>query len=289
LLSSDADVIGVVTNPDRPAGRGMKERPPPVKETAVEAGLDVLQPASARSPEFLEELRGLRPDVAVVVAYGKILPVDLLEVPPHGFVNVHFSVLPEYRGAAPVQRAVMEGKDETGVSIMVLTEGMDEGPVLAIETTPIGPTDTAGAVGERLADVGARLLVDTLPRYVAGELQPRDQDDAAATYAPKLTPEEAHIDWTWPAERIDPFVRGLDPVPGAWALLEDKRLKVEGVRDAGSGYALEPGRIAPGKTLVVGTGTGPVELTRVQLAGKKRMSGEELLRGLRLPEDARLS
>lgn len=290
LASNDADVIAVVTNPDRPAGRGMKERPPPVKESALAAGLPVLQPKSARSPEFIDVIRTLAPDVAVVVAYGKILPVDLLEVPPHGFVNVHFSLLPEYRGAAPVQRAVMDGKTETGVSIMVLTEGMDEGPVLATMKAAIAPDDTAGSVGDRLSLVGARLLADTLPGYLEGTILPQEQDHEAATYASKLSSDEARIEWAWPAERIDPFVRGLNPFPGAWSMLGDKRLKVDGVKRVEQEDAsLQPGEISGGKSFVVGTGTGPLQLTRVQLAGKKAMSGAELVRGLRLAEGTRLT
>lgn len=266
----------------------MATKPSPVKEAALEAGVKVLQPQKARDPEFAGAIRQLAPDVACVVAYGKILPVQLLEIPAHGFVNVHFSLLPAYRGAAPVQRAIMDGNAETGVSIMVLTEGMDEGPVLATHTTPIAAGDTAASVGERLARLGASLLVDTLPAYVDGSLQPQEQDHSAATYAPKLTSEDARIDWSSDAARLDAFVRALDPVPGAWTLLAGKRLKVFAVAAVSEPPTLRPGEIVGGKDLVVGTGSTPVELTGVQLEGKKRMSGEELRRGFRISEGVRL-
>ena len=275
-----------MTNPDRPAGRGMDLRPSPVKVRAVDAGIPVLQPDKARDPAFHDQLRDLAPDMAVVVAYGKILPLSLLEIPPLGFVNVHFSLLPLYRGAAPVQRAVMEGRSETGVSIMVLTEGMDEGPVLARTATEISRDDTAGSVGERLATDGARLLVETLPPYSSGELVPEPQDDDLATYAPKTTTDEARIDWTLDRKSISDHVRGLNPAPGAWTELDGKRLKVWQV-DPAPDLDLSPGQLSP--DLVVGAGDGALRLVDVQLQGKKRMAGSELARGLRLPPETRLA
>jgi methionyl-tRNA formyltransferase len=255
----------------------------PVKRVAVEAGLDVQQPDKARDPALAEWLASTDADVATVVAYGKILPADLLAIPAHGFVNVHFSVLPLYRGAAPVQRAVIEGDDETGVSIMVLTEGMDEGPVLAVERMPIDQDDTAGTVGEKLARVGAPLLVDALTRYVAGSLQPVEQDHSAATYAPKITTEEARIDWSAPGKTIADLVRGLNPAPGSWSTLRDQRVKIHSVRDAPGAPTLAPGAVdAPAGPLLVGTGDGVLELVEVQMAGRKKMTGEELARGLRM-------
>lgn len=277
----------MVTNPDRPAGRGMELRPSPVKERALEHGLEILQPERARDPELHDRLRAVAPEVATVVAYGSILPMSLLEIPPHGFVNVHFSLLPLYRGAAPVQRALMEGRDETGVSIMVLTQGMDEGPVLARRATAVGDDDTAGTVGDRLADIGSRLLVETLPRYVAGDLEAEPQSDAEATYAPKVTSDEARIDWNQPAQVIRAQVRGLNPVPGAWSMLDDVRLKLWRVAPA-TASPLAAGEIEGGDRLLVGTATSPLEIVEAQLQGKKRMSGSELARGLRLPPDARL-
>lgn len=266
----------------------MELRASPVKEAAVAAGLDVLQPRRAREPELEERLREIAPDVAIVVAYGSILPGSLLEVPRLGFVNLHFSLLPAYRGAAPVQRAVMDGVSPSGVSIMVLTEGMDEGPVLAMQEVPVEPDDTAGTLGERMAALGAPLLVETVERYAAGELEPREQDHALATYAPKISTEEARVDWTKPADRIANLVRGLDPAPGAWTEWDGRRLKVWGVRPVES--RLEPGILEhAGDALLAGTGTQAVELVDVQLAGKRRMSGGELARGLRPGAGARLS
>lgn len=280
--------MAVVTNPDRPAGRGMGVRASPVKDAALAAGLDVLQPARAREPGLRERIEEILPDVAVVVAYGSILPADLLLVPRLGFVNLHFSLLPEYRGAAPVQRAVMNGVEETGVSVMVLTEGMDEGPVLARRSVAIYPAETAGALGKRLADLGAPLLAETLTSYAAGALAPEEQDHARATYAPKISPEEARIDWSRSASSVVDHVRGLNPAPGAWTEWEGKRLKVWEAREV-EGESLAPGLLEGGPSLLVGTGTSAVELVDVQLAGKRRMAGTELARGLRLDAGGRLT
>jgi methionyl-tRNA formyltransferase len=286
LLAGHVDVPAVVTNPDRPAGRGMKLQPSPVKAAARDAGLEVLQPPSAKDPELASRLSEIAPDVAVVVAYGRILPVALLQVPPHGFVNVHFSLLPAYRGAAPVQRAVMDGREETGVSIMVLTEGMDEGPVVAAEATRIGAGETAGQVGERLAVIGARILVPALTGYVAGDLEPVPQDDALATYAPKVTPEGARLDWNETASSIANKVRGLNPAPGAWTTLGEERVKLWRGRPA-TPAGLGPGELLVGDALYAGTGSGSVVVEEAQVAGKKRMSGIEMARGLRLEPGAR--
>jgi methionyl-tRNA formyltransferase len=274
-------VVAVVTNPDRPAGRSLEPRPSPVKVAALEAGLDVIQPEKARDPEFVQRIRDLAPEVAPVVAYGKILPAPLLDIPRLGFVNVHFSILPAYRGAAPVQRALMDGVDETGVSIIVLTEGMDEGPVLSIERTKVGTDESAGEVGERLATIGASLLVGSLIRYAAGELKPVEQDHSRATYAPKIDPDQARIDWTRPAEAIRDLARALDPQPGAWTALRSRRIRVLRVAPVPGPY-IAPGELthAEGRMLA-GTGTAPVELVRIQPAGKRPMSGDEWARGLR--------
>lgn len=285
LLGTDVDIAAVVTTPDRPAGRGMAVRPSPVKEAAVAEGLTVIQPETARDQSLDARLRDIAPDAAVVVAYGRILPASLLAIPARGFVNVHFSLLPAYRGAAPVQRAIINGDKVTGVSIMVLTEGMDEGPVLARRELAIGPDDSAGKIGEKLAVEGAELLVEVLDGYVHGAREPVPQDDAAATYAPKITIEEARIDWSLPSVRVRDLVRGLDPVPGAWTTEGDRRLKVFRVRPT-EVEPVEPGRVIEGESLLVGTGDRPVELAEVQLAGKRRMTGNELVRGLRLGTDA---
>ena len=268
-----------MTNPDRPAGRKLVLQPSPVKQAALAAGLDIAQPATARDETLHERLTRSDVDVATVVAYGKILPGSLLAVPRLGFVNLHFSLLPAYRGAAPVQRALMDGVEETGITIIVLTEEMDAGPVLDSLTTPVGPDETAGELGERLADDGAGLLVRTLERYVSGEIEPRPQDHARATYAPKISPDEARIDWSRTAQEIHNHVRALNPAPGAWTTFRDARLRVLAVRPgAGDGT---PGKLVEGGDLVVGAGAGVVALAEVQMAGKRRMSGAELARGLR--------
>ncbi len=288
LVASDIEVVSVVTNPDKPAGRGLEPRPSPVKQAAATAQLPVAQFASAKDPELAESIAASGVDVATVVAYGKLLPSDLLAIPPCGFVNVHFSLLPAYRGAAPVQRALMDGATETGVSIMVLTAGMDEGPVLATAIEAIDPDDTAQSLGERLARVGARLLVETLPRYVSGSLDPIEQDHAAATYAPRIGNDETRIDWTRSADEIRNRVRGLAPDPGAWTTLGDKRFKVFSVTPVDEN-PLEAGHIdTSGGHLLAGTGAGTLELLEVQPAGKKRMKGAEFVRGLRLTGGERL-
>ena len=270
-----------MTNPDRPAGRKLELQAPPVKKTAQAAGVEVLQPEKARSEELHERLRAAEPDVATVVAYGKILPGSLLAIPRAGFVNLHFSLLPAYRGAAPVQRALMDGVEETGVSVMVLTEGMDEGPVLASESTPVGANETAGELGERLARSGAGLLVRTLEAYVAGDMQPVEQDHARATYAPKIDKDEARIDWSRPARALHNHARGLNPMPGAWTTFRGARLGILGTEPRPD-VSAPPGEIGPGPDLVVGTGDGGLVLTEVQPAGKRRMSGGDFARGLRL-------
>lgn len=292
LAAPDIDVAGVVTNPDKPAGRGLALKVSPVKARAIESGLVVQQPASGRDPALEAWLMDQVPDVAVVVAYGHLLPGSLLQAPAHGFVNLHFSLLPEYRGAAPVQRAVMDGRRETGVSVMVLTEGMDEGPVVARAKVAIEPTESAGHLGERLARVGAEHLVEALRGYVSGDITPEPQDHSKATYAAKITDADARIDWARTLEAVDALVRGTDPNPGAWTTIRTKRLKVFALEPAGVDRSmagrLSPGELSPGADLIVGTGTDPARLLQVQPAGKRRMAGADLARGLRLTPGERL-
>lgn len=284
LLASDIEVVAAVTNPDRPAGRGMKLTPPPLKRRALEAGLDVLQPARARDPELHRRLTAMGPDVAVVVAYGRILPPELLAVPRLGFVNLHFSLLPKYRGAAPVQRAIMAGDAVTGLSIMVLTAGMDEGPVLASTEEPIAADDTAGTLGERLARRGAKLLVEALGAYVGGRISPVEQEHAHASYAAKVTNQEARLSWDLPARSIHDHVRALNPVPGAWTTLQGRRLKVHATKIEPGKQGVAPGAILDPRAFVVAASEDVLRLTDVQLEGKRRMAGDELMRGLRLSQ-----
>jgi methionyl-tRNA formyltransferase len=288
LIGAGIEVAAVVTNPDRPAGRGMEVTASPVKVAAEKFGLDVLQPEKARAPEFIEQIEAIAPDVAVVVAYGKILPQALLDAVPRGFVNLHFSLLPAYRGAAPVQRAIMDGLEVTGVSVMILTAGMDEGPVITTAEVRINEDDTAGTLGARMAEVGARTLVDALPRYVSGELTPVEQGHSSATYAPKVTPDDARIDWTRSARQVRDFVRALNPIPGAWTTLRGGRVKVHRVEMASVEEPLGPGELHATRDLVVGAGDGAVALAELQPAGKRRMTGAELARGLRLAEGEKL-
>jgi methionyl-tRNA formyltransferase len=279
LIDSRHDVVAVVTQPDRPRGRSRTPVPPPVKERALAAGLPVLQPESPRESGFAEALAGYAPDVCAVVAYGHILPTDVLAVPARGFVNVHFSLLPRYRGAAPVQRAVMAGETETGVTTFLLEPTLDTGPILAVAREPISPEDTAGTLMERLSTVGASLLVETLNAMEDGTLDLRTQDATIATPAPKVKPEEATIDWSRPAKEIANLVRGLNPSPGAHTTFRGKRLKVWNATALPG--AARAGEVAyAGKDrFAVGTGDGVLDLLEVQLEGGKRLRAEEFVRG----------
>jgi methionyl-tRNA formyltransferase len=264
----------------------MKLTPSPVKQAAERLGLEVIQDR-ARSAEMSERLSALATDVAVVVAYGSILPAGLLTIPQHGFVNLHFSLLPAYRGAAPVQRAIMNGEKVSGASIMVLTEGMDEGPVLATTEMEIDDRDTTATYGARLSDVGADLLVKTLPGFVAGSIVPVEQDHARATYAAKLTTDDVKIDWNRAANEIHDLVRAATPDPGAWTTFQGARLKVFTSTPVDAG-GLAPGEVSGAGGLVVGTGDGGLRLDEIQPATKKRMNGADWARGLHLAGGERM-
>jgi methionyl-tRNA formyltransferase len=286
LVESEFRVLRVVTQPDRPRGRGNKLTPGPVKAYALKQGLGILQPARIRDQVFVDLIRELDPDFIVVVAFGRILPRVVLEIPRLGCVNVHASLLPRFRGAAPVHWAVMNGEPETGVTTMLMDEGLDTGDILLQEKTVIGPDDNAGVVHDRLAELGASLLVRTLDRMTAGELVPRPQDETRATYAPPLRREHEVIDWTRPAEQIKNQVRGLDPWPGAHTVLDGRVLKVWRAEIAGDRDGGRPGQVLradPVHGLVVGTGAGAVRLLEVQPAGRRRIRAEDFLRGCPLP------
>ena len=282
LAAQDVEVAAVVTNPDRPSGRGHKLHPPPVKVAAADAGVAVLQPHRPRV--ILDDLRALELDACAVVAYGSLLPVDVLETGGAGFVNLHFSLLPAWRGAAPVQHALLAGDSRTGVTCFVLEAGMDTGPVLLTAETGIEPSETAGELVSRLAVMGAPVLVDAVRGLVDGTLTAVPQDHERATLAPKITPEDARLDWTARAPAVVNAVRAFNPMPGAWTTLRGERLKVHRVTAADDdAVAGEAGTVVDGDARgpVVACGTGAVVLLEVQPAGKPRMAGGDFANGYR--------
>jgi methionyl-tRNA formyltransferase len=307
LLGSPHDVLAVLTAPDRPRDRGMELKPSPVKERALEAGVPVLQPPTLRAEPIQDELRALGADVFVVTAYGLILPPAVLEATPNGCLNVHFSILPRLRGAAPVQWALIQGHERAGVTIMQMDPGLDTGPIIEIAETRVAPDDTAGTLAERLAHMGAGLLVEVLDCLERGEIDRHPQDDALATLAPKLTPADARIDWSQDAATVVNRIRAFNPRPGAWTTVGGKRLKVWRaqlqVGPGGAGGAEEAGeaegaaeaaagavRAAPGGDgMLVGTGSAEIVVGEVQPEGSRRMAAADFLRGLRPGPDTRLT
>lgn len=282
LHQAGYEIAAVVTAPDRPKGRGMQLAMSAVKQRASELGLRVLQPTTLKSDQVHEQLEHLAADVFVVAAYGLLLPSRVLDITAHGCINVHFSVLPKLRGAAPVQWAIIEGFDRTGVSIMKMDAGLDTGPVLAVATEPIASNDTAGTLAERLSVLGARLCADVLPRVLDGRTTPRLQDDTQSTYAPKLSAADAHIDWTASSVSIDRRVRAFDPRPGAWCILNNKRVKVWKVEKTDRASGRGPGTVViDGDAMFATTADGELGLVEVQPEGRARMSGSEFVRGYR--------
>jgi methionyl-tRNA formyltransferase len=282
LLDSRHDVAAVVTRPDAPAGRGRKETRSPVGLLADEAGVRVLQPTTSRDPDFQQVLTDLSPDCCPVVAYGALVPPPALAIAKHGWVNLHFSLLPAWRGAAPVQHAILHGDEVTGATTFVLEEGMDTGPVLGVVTEEIGPYDTSGDLLQRLATSGARLLVASLDGIESGEISAVPQPNDGVSYAPKLTPDDVRVDWSAPAIRVDRLVRAATPSPGAWSTFDGQRVKLGPVRVADA-PPIPPGVLRDG---LVGTATQPVRLGDVQPEGKRRMPAADWLRGLRVAEGA---
>lgn len=283
LVAADYDVVGVVTQPDRPSGRGRKLEPSPVKRFAVEHGLTVLQPETLRPPEAVAELASLHPDVIVVAAFGQILRPAVLALPPHGCINVHASLLPRWRGAAPVQAAILAGDQVTGSTIMLMDEGMDTGPVLSQAALAVHSDETAGNLTARLSQHGAWLLADTLPRWLAGELAPQPQDSSLATLCRPVRKEQGVVDWSRPAVEIARAVRAYDPWPGASSTWNGVPLKVvQAAVLAGDAFADPPGLVLErqGATVVV-TGEGFLRLDIVQLAGRNPMSIGDFVRGQR--------
>ncbi|WP_086559798.1 methionyl-tRNA formyltransferase [Streptomyces africanus] len=289
LASERHEVAAVVTRPDAPAGRGRRLVASPVAERAEEAGIEVLKPAKPKDPEFLERLREIGPDCCPVVAYGALLPRVALDVPAHGWVNLHFSLLPAWRGAAPVQHAIMAGDEITGASTFLIEEGLDSGPVYGTVTEEIRPTDTSGDLLTRLAFAGAGLLAATMDGIEAGTLKAVPQPAEGISLAPKVNVEDAHIDWSAPALRVDRMVRGCTPAPGAWTTFRGERLKLIQVTPVPDRKDLAPGQISAGKNSVyVGTGSYAVELVWVQAQGKKPMRAADWARGVRIAEGERL-
>lgn len=282
LIASRHEVAAVVTRPDAPSGRGRKLRPSPVAECAADAGIEVLRPERPRDPEFLARLREIAPDCCPVVAYGALLPKVALDIPARGWVNLHFSLLPAWRGAAPVQHAVMAGDDVTGACTFLIEEGLDSGPVFGCVTDDVRPSDTSGDLLERLARSGARLLVATMDGVADGSLVAVPQPGDGVSLAPKVLVADARVEWTTPAMRVDRVVRGCTPAPGAWTLFRGERLKLAPVRLRAGDNALAPGEIAVERKAVrVGTGSHAIELTEVQPQGKRLMAAVDWARGVR--------
>ena len=293
LLQADGlEVVAVVSQPDKPKGRHLKLAPTPVKQCALAAGVPVLQPATTRDARFLDQLKTFSPDLIAVAAYGQILPQPLLDIPPHGCLNVHTSLLPRYRGAAPLQRAILNGDHETGVTLMKIALGLDTGDIVSQMTTPIHDTDTAGTLHDRLADLGAELLVKTIPAYVAGAIQPWPQPDEGVVYARKIEKADGRVDWRRSAVEIWNQVRGLDPWPGAFTHLQPGSasvlLKLWSVRpESGTGNAGEIMQAAE-DGIVVGCGEGTLRILELQREGGRRMSVQQFLPGHPIGKGERL-
>jgi methionyl-tRNA formyltransferase len=300
LLASSHEVVAVVTRPDARAGRGRGLVRSPVRERAAEKGIEVLTPAKPSEPDFLERLREMAPDVCAVVAYGALIPRVALDIPVHGWVNLHFSLLPAWRGAAPVQHAIMAGDEVTGASTFRIEAGLDTGPVFGVMTERIRPTDTAGDLLSRLAAGGAGLLVATMDGIADGSLTPVAQTADGVSLAPKIEVRDARVRWSRPAVAVDRQVRGCTPAPGAWTVFRGERLKVmplAGVVEGGApeGSEVDVPSLAPGELLVtkqavhVGTVSGIVRLGQVQPHGKKVMDAADWARGVRIEPGERLS
>ena len=278
LIEAGHEVAAVYCQPPRPAGRGKKDRPTPVHARALELGLEVRHPKSLRNAEAQAEFAGFAPEIAVVVAYGLILPQAILDAPSRGCLNIHASLLPRWRGAAPIHRAVMAGDAETGVCIMQMDAGLDTGAVLLRKSLAIGPDETTGALHDRVSVLGAQAIVEALDRF--DSLTPEPQPAEGVSYAEKIDKTEARVDWTRPAVEVDRLIRGLSPFPGAWTEIGGERVKLLGSRVVAA--TAVPGSILPPFTLACGD--GGVEITRAQRPGKRAMEQGEFLKGFDLPD-----
>ncbi len=294
LVKAGYEVTLAVTQPDRAKGRGRSVVMPPVKEAAIRHDIPVFQPRRLREEGAYERIAAEQPDLIVVAAFGQILPESILNLPAYGCVNVHASLLPAYRGAAPIQRAVLNGEKESGVTIMQMDKGLDTGDILTQESLLLAPDETADSLYDKVARIGARLLTQTLPRLAAGQITPVRQDDSKSTYAAMLDASMGEIDWTQPAEAIDRLVRGLNSWPCAHTTLKGKRVKVWACRpldpDAEDSGAGEPGSVLrlDRRGPVIATGSGSLLLTELQPEGKKRMPADAFVRGYRLEPGTRL-
>lgn len=289
LLASRHEVVAVVTRPDAPAGRGRRAARSPIATRADDTGVPVMTPERVRDPAFLDALTELAPDCCPVVAYGALVPPVALAIPPHGWINLHFSLLPAWRGAAPVQHAVLHGDDVTGATTFRLDEGLDTGPVYGVVTEPIAASDTSGALLDRLARSGAGLLVATLDGIEAGTLQPVPQPVEGVSLAPKITVEDARVAWTDPAIAVDRRIRACTPQPGAWTTFRGERIRVFPVRPASDDKTGDPGELRLERARVlVSTATTAVELSDVQSAGKRAIPAPDWARGVRIAAGERL-
>ena len=284
LIEGPDPVVGIVTQPDRPAGRGQRSDPSPVRSVAERRGIPVVAPQKIRDPEFFKTLVGWHPEIIVVVAYGRILPKTILDLAPYGCLNVHYSLLPKYRGAAPAAWTIVNGESTAGVTTMKLVEKMDAGPIYLQEAAPVAPDETTGSLQDKLAPIGARLLLETLNRLKMGSLIPQEQDESAVTFAPIIKKEDGLIDWSQPAITIERRVRGFDPWPGAYSYIGGKLLKIHKARVVAADAKLNPGEVmrADEDGFWVATSSGVLELEEVQLENKKRLSGVAFLRGARI-------
>ncbi len=288
LVEAGYEIVGVVTQPDRPAGRSRTLQPPPVKQAALELGLPVLQPETLRDDAVVAQLRALQPDAGVVAAYGEILRRAVLELPPLGYLNIHPSLLPLYRGPSPVAAAILQGDSVTGVSIIRLERAMDAGPILAQATLPLDPSARTGPVTEQLFAIGADLLVGVLPLYAAEELVPEPQDHARATVTRMLAKEDGRLDWNLTALVLERTVRAYDPWPGAWTTWEGQQIKILQASVEAQVVDSAPGTILDAPGLLVATGDGALHLREVQPAGKRPMAGADWKRGQRELRGTRL-
>ena len=278
LVATGVRPVAVLTQPDRPAGRGKKLTASPVKAFAVDEGIPVLQPATLRDDRVVAEIAALEPDLMVVAAYGLILPQAVLDIPPHGCLNVHASLLPAWRGAAPIQASILAGDEQTGISLMAMTAGLDCGPVYVRASIDIGAEETAGELHDRLAELVSRLLADSLDAILAGEIAAEPQDESSASYAGKIKTADAKLDWSLPATELHRRVRAFNPVPGAWFMMGEERIKCWRA-SVGDSADAPPGRILDQAGVVVACGEGSLSLDRLQRPGRRPIGAEQFAAG----------